>query len=94
MPIFLIIIGILLIDVAIKGTYSQFFGTIKNIILGSNTQKPFWKWGLAIIVVASIGYYDKARPIAVAIIVLIFVVMLAENNSKTLSVLQNVTNNL
>ena len=94
MPIFLIIIGILLIDVAVKGTYPAFFTTLKNIVLGDSEHKAFWKWGLAIIIVASLGYYDKARPIAISFIILIFIVMFVENNSKSLATLQNLTKNL
>lgn len=96
MPLFLILVGILLIDVAIRNTYMAFFTTTKNIIVGGKepNQIAFWQWGLAIFIIASIGYWQKARPVVVSFIILIFIIMLLSSNSKTLSALQNITKNL
>ena len=93
MPIFLIILGIALLDVAVRNTYTAFFNTTKDLIFGgtSNNNIPFWKWGAAIFIVAALGYYQKARPIAIALIVLVFLVMFVSDNSKALTAVQNLT---
>ena len=94
MPIFLILFGIILIDVAFRNTYAAFFGTLKNIVIGNGTTLAFWQWGLAIFIVAALGYWKTARPVAVSFIILIFIVMLLNNNSKALSAINKLTADL
>ena len=91
MPIFLLIFGIVLIDVAFRNTYSAFFGTLKDIIIGQKGKIAFWQWGLAIFIVAALGYWKTARPVAVSFIILIFIIMLLSNNSKALTAINKVT---
>lgn len=72
MPFALLIIGIVLLIAAIRGTQSQLFSLVAGDFSGPNN---FIFWAFSILVVGSIGYIPKAKPISTAFIVLAIVVL-------------------
>lgn len=76
MPFVLAIIALLLI---IAGVRNQ-LGTLFNLAIGDFTgQGNFIYFVAAIIVVGSIGYIDKLKPVSDAFLVLIIVVLFLHN---------------
>lgn len=80
MPIILILFGIILIDVGIKGNTSKLMALLKKILMGSNLKASYLKWAIAIFIVGSIGYIKDLRKIDIALLILVFIVMLDSND--------------
>jgi hypothetical protein len=72
MPLALVIIGLLMLVVGIRGTQSQFTKLIVGDFTGNNN---FIFWMLAIIIVGMIGYVEKLKSISNAFLLLIIVVI-------------------
>lgn len=73
MPFVFVVIGILFIVVAVRGTQAQMFALLKSEFVG---QKSFIPWAAAIFILGAIGYAKPIRPIADAGIGLIILVMI------------------
>lgn len=78
MPLVLIIIGITLLYTEYNGTSSTLFTLVENDFTGPNS---FEKYLLGLIVIGSIGYIPKVKPISDAFLALVIVVLLLKNQS-------------
>lgn len=76
MPIAAIIIGILLIDVAFRGTEHK-FATQLGQDFGQGSQ--FWSWAAAIGIIGALGYVDALRKVSNLLLGLIIIVMVLRN---------------
>lgn len=76
MPIFLLIVGVLFITAAVRGTHDLLFKTLKDDFSGPNN---FLYWGIALFIIGAVGYYKPAKPLANAFLTLIIIVMFISN---------------
>jgi hypothetical protein len=73
MPIVLIIVGIVLLSSALRGTSTQLFTLVRGDFVGPNN---FLYWILALVVIGAIGYVPKLKVFSdlfLAVIVLVLV---------------------
>lgn len=85
MPVFLLIIGVLLMVVAVRGNTTYLITLLKGDVLGSN---GFIMWILAVIVLVAIGYIKAAKPVTDAflgLLILVIIVHSYKNNSDLFS---------
>lgn len=68
----LLIIGITLIVAAVRNTQQELITLLVGDVTGPNN---FLYWILAILLVGSIGYIDKLKPISVGLLALIILVL-------------------
>lgn len=94
MPIILLVSGIILILAAVHGKALDLFENVGKNFVGTTPQTSYILWAVAIFLIAAIGYWKAARPVVIAFLILIFVVMILENNSKALSAIQTLTNKI
>ena len=73
MSFVLLIIGAVLLMSAIRGTNDQLFGLLKNDFTGPNN---FIYWLLSIVVVGSLGYVPKLKPLSTAFLALIIIALI------------------
>lgn len=78
MPIFLILIGAMLVISGAKGT-TQELGQLLKEDFAPATGIGFGTWIVALIAVGALGYIPKLKPLANAFMVLIFVGMMLSN---------------
>ncbi len=76
MPFVFLIVGIVLLIVAVRGTHSQFFSLLKSEFTGSNN---FLVWVMAIAILGALGFIKPIRPIALGMMGLVFLVMILKN---------------
>jgi Mn2+/Fe2+ NRAMP family transporter len=82
MPFVLILAGLVLIVAAIRGTHVQLGTLLVNDFTGPNN---FVYWVVAIVLIGSLGYIDKLKPISVTFLVLVVLVLfLAKGNPQNL----------
>lgn len=72
MPFVLVIIGIVLLISAAKGTHTQLFTLLKGDFTGPNN---FIYWILAILLIGAIGYIPKLKPLSVTFLVLVILTL-------------------
>ena len=74
----LLFAGILLLVSGVRGTQGDLFALLKNDFTGPGT---FFYWSLVVIVIGSIGYVPRLRPLSrVFLVLLIVVLFLAKGN--------------
>lgn len=73
MPFVLIIAGIILLTVAVRNTQDDFFHLLQGDFTGQNN---FIYWVIAILVIGAIGYVPKLKPVSVAFLTLVVLVLL------------------
>jgi hypothetical protein len=76
MPIALLIIGILFLTAAVRGTQQELFDTLRDDFTGPNN---FIYWGLAFFIIGAIGYWKPAKPLSNAFMGLVVVVLFLSN---------------
>lgn len=76
MPILALLFGIMLIEVGIRNNAKPLFGQLAKDAQG------FLALGAAIMILAVLGSIESIRPVAKALIVLVFVVFLLKNGNK------------
>jgi len=76
MPLALLVIGIIFLVAAIRGTQDDLFDILKDDFAGSNS---FLIWGLAFFIIGAAGYYRPLLPLSRAFMVLIVVVLFLSN---------------
>lgn len=76
MPLALLIIGIIFLTAAARGTHQLLFDTLKDDFTGPNN---FLYWGIALFVIGAIGYYKPLKPISTAFMTLVIVVLFISN---------------
>lgn len=72
MPFVLLFIGVLLVTVAIRDQQQPFVALLGDEFSGP---RNFLYWVVALIVIGSIGYIPKAKPVANAMLALIIIVL-------------------
>jgi hypothetical protein len=77
MPILAILLGIVAIDLAFRGTEEEFAQQIAKDFEGGD----FWSWLGAIIIVGVVGYYAPARKVSDLFIALIVISLVLRNGN-------------
>lgn len=72
MPFALLIVGVVLLISAARGTHTLLFSTLESEFSG---QGNFVFWMVSILLIGSIGYIPKVKPISDALIVLVILTM-------------------
>jgi len=75
------IVGLILMVAGIKGTHKDLFAVLKDDFTGSGN---FFVWVLACIIVVSVGYIEKVRPVSDAFLTLIILVIILYNGQHGL----------
>ncbi len=86
MPFVFVVIGILFLVTAIRGTQGAMFTLLKSEFVGSNSFVP---WAAAIFILGALGYSKTVRPVADAMIGLVFLAMILANKGGFFSQLNN-----
>lgn len=76
MPFLFIVAGLVMIISAVKGTQTQLLALLKADVTGKNN---FIYWMLAILVIGSVGYIKELKPLAVALMVLVVIVLFLDS---------------
>jgi len=76
MPFVFVIIGLLLLVVAIRGTQNDAFTLLKSEFVGAHSFLP---WAASILILGAIGYARPVKPVADALILLVVLVILLKN---------------
>lgn len=79
MPILALLFGIMLIEVGVRNNAKPLFGQLATDAQG------FLALGAAIMILAVAGSIETVRPVAKALIVLVFVVFLLKNGNKVIT---------
>lgn len=79
MPILALLFGIMLIEVGVRNNAKPLFGQLATDAQG------FLALGAAIMILAVAGSIETFRPVAKALIVLVFVVFLLKNGNKVIT---------
>jgi len=74
----LLIIGAFLLIAAIRGTQDQLFSLLKGDFTGANN---FVYWFLAILAIGAVGYIPRLKPLSVALLALVIVVLFLKKGS-------------
>jgi hypothetical protein len=72
MPFVLIVAGIVLITVAVRGTHQEFYQLVKGDFIGPNN---FIYWVIAIAVIGAIGYVPRLKPISDGFLILVILAL-------------------
>lgn len=72
MPFALAIIGIVLLSAAIQNTQGTLYDLLKSDITGPNS---FLYWLVIILLVGALGYIEKLRPLSIAFMSLLIIVL-------------------
>lgn len=72
MPYVLILMGAVLLVAGIRGTYADLWALVKGDFTGTNS---FLAWVAAIAVIGGIGYIPKLKPLSIALLTLLLLVI-------------------
>jgi uncharacterized membrane protein len=75
MAFFLIIVGLMMIIVAVRGTQQEFLSTVSDMVL----QPQFLQWGLVILMAGLLGYMKSLRSFSITFMTLILLAMVLRN---------------
>jgi hypothetical protein len=76
MPFVFVVMGLLFLVVAVRGTQDTLFSLVKSEFTGSGSFIP---WAAAIFILGAIGYAKPVKPIADAMIGLVLLAMILNN---------------
>jgi len=76
MPLALLLIGVVFLTAAVRGTHTLLFETLKDDFTGPNN---FLYWGLALFVISAAGYYRPLKPLSNAFMLLVVLVLFLSN---------------
>lgn len=76
MPFVLLVLGLLFLTAAIRGTQGQLFAELRETFGG---QPGFIRWALAIVLLGALGYVKSLRPVSNAALTLVFVALILSN---------------
>lgn len=79
MPIFILIVGILLIVVGINNKIPDLVALVKEDFRPTENVAGFHVWIIAIFVAGSLGYIKELKPVANAFLTLIIISLLLSN---------------
>lgn len=80
MPFVFLTIGVVLLASSVRNTQDQLFGLVKGDFTGPQN---FIFWFLAIMIIGSIGYIPKAKPIATAFVTLVVIVLVLSRGNPS-----------
>ena len=90
MPFVLLILGMLFLVVAIRGTQGTFFTLLKSEFVGNNS---FVVWGAALVILGLVAYIRPIRPAIQALMGLILLVIFLANKGGVFSQFNNAIRN-
>jgi hypothetical protein len=76
MPLFLIVVGLVLLVASIRGTQKELFDTLKSDFTGSNN---FVFWVLALGIISALGTIKTIRPVTQGFLALVILVIFLVN---------------
>ena len=76
MPIFLLIVGSLMVVAAVNDKQSDLFNLVKGDFEGTGQAHGFLGWFAAIIAIGAIGYIETLKPISRGFLALVIVVLI------------------
>lgn len=79
MPLFLILIGLILVISGAKGTTKELASLLKDDFAPTDSNVSFGVWIIAIVMVGALGYIPKLKPLSNAFLVLLFVGLMLSN---------------
>lgn len=83
MPFALLIIGLVLLVSSVRNSHGDFFALVKGDFTGPNN---FIFWVVSILLIGSVGYIPKLKPLSTAFLVLVILVLvLVKGNPKAQS---------
>jgi hypothetical protein len=88
MPFVLLLVGAVLLLAGIRNTYGALWSLIKGDFTGTNSFLP---WVAAIAVVGGLGYVPRLRPLAIAFMTLLLLVLIISNSGVFAKLQQFVT---
>lgn len=87
MPLFLIIVGLILLVASIRGTQQDLFDTLKSDFTGDGN---FIFWVLALGIISALGSVKAIRPITQGFLALVIVVIFLVNRGLIPSFIEQV----
>jgi hypothetical protein len=79
MPLVLIFVGVIMMVLAWRDTYSDFVTLVSKDFSGPNN---FFSWILALFILSLVGYIPKAKPIAIGLMSLVIIVIIAKRGEQ------------
>lgn len=76
MPFVLLIVGVVLVVAGFRGELSNLWALLRGDFTG---QGNYIFWALSILVIGSVGYIERLRPIANAFLTLVIIVLFLSN---------------
>jgi hypothetical protein len=90
MGILLILVGLILTDVGVRGTSTQFFAQVKQ-----DTFPPdgggFFTWAILMLLVGSLGFVPSLKTFSAWFMALVIVAMLVSQKNDATKVIQQLT---
>lgn len=80
MPFALLIVGIVLVVSAVRGTYSDLITLVSGEFKGSSASSNFLYWFVAIMIIGLIGYAESLRNFSRAFMGLVIIALLLSNS--------------
>lgn len=80
MPFALLLVGLLLLISGVRNTQDTLFSTVKGDFTGQNN---FIYWFVAILIIGSVGYIPKLKPISTGFLALVIVVLFLKKGNST-----------
>lgn len=90
MPLALLVIGVVFLAAAIRGTHRDLFDVLKDDFTGPNN---FILWGLALFIIGAVGYYKPLRPLSNSFMVLVVVMLFLSHEGFISRFMQQVRGN-
>lgn len=79
MPFAFLIAGAVLIISGAQGTAGDMFTLLEGEFTGSDGQKAFIPWFLAILIIGAIGYIPDLKPISTGFLALVILTLILKN---------------
>ena len=79
MPLLLLAIGILFVATGLNNTTGNLFGLLGKEFSGSDNKPSFIPWLVSLLIIGSLGYIDKIKPLANMFLVLVMTVLVIVN---------------
>ncbi len=80
MPFTFLIIGLVMLVSAVRGTYTELINLVSGEFKGSTAGSNFMYWLIAILILGMIGYVDSLRTFSRTVMALVIIVLLLHNS--------------
>lgn len=91
MPYALILIGAVLLVAGIRGTYADLWQLFRGDFTGTNS---YLTWVAALAVIGGIGYIPKLKPLSIALMTLLLIVIVISRNGVFAKLQQYITSGI